>query len=316
MKLGENMKKRRLKKSVIYALILIIAGTLFLSTMIKNYKYHQSYPYKFEKLGYTKEEAKILSKNSKEESEKYLSLGYQKDLINLIQQKYFINDNLDAYLNYLKKDSKKSLQEVVSIINVGADKDWYEKPTKTDLSKEELMLVNKFNFLEKSYQPKDITEIALSYSYDGNSIKKEAYDAFTTMADKAEKEDINLIVSTSYRTYEQQEKTYNAIKQSSGTKSADQIAARPGFSEHQTGLALDIDTFDSYTGDFDQTEAFRWLKKNAHKYGFILRYPKGKEDITGFKYEPWHFRFVGIDVATKIYNADITFDEYYAYYLK
>ena len=97
---------------------------------------------------------------------------------------------------------------------------------------------------------------------------------------------------------------------------ADLKAARPGYSEHQTGLALDITTRLAEDEEFVNTEEFSWLKENAHKYGFILRYPEGKENITGYSYEPWHYRYVGIDVATKIYNENITFDEYYAYYIE
>ena len=87
--------------------------------------------------------------------------------------------------------------------------------------------------------------------------------------------------------------------------------------EHQTGLALNISTrLKEGEETFEDTEAYTWLLDNAYKYGFILRYPKDKEDITGFAFEPGHYRYVGIDVATKIHEEDITFDEYYAYYLE
>ena len=93
-------------------------------------------------------------------------------------------------------------------------------------------------------------------------------------------------------------------------------SARAGHSEHQTGLAIDIADLSLDYDNFEITKEFKWVKENAHKYGFIMRYPKGKFHITGFKYEPWHYRYVGIDVAKKIKEAGITFDEYYAYYVE
>ena len=96
---------------------------------------------------------------------------------------------------------------------------------------------------------------------------------------------------------------------------ADAFAARPDFSEHQTGLALDIITYGASGDNFDTTDAFKWLQKNADKYGFILRYPKGKEDITGYSYESWHYRYVGLEIAAYLKEHDMTYDEYYIRFL-
>ena len=125
------------------------------------------------------------------------------------------------------------------------------------------------------------------------------------------------MINSSYRPYKDQERVYNNYKDSRGESGADKIAARPGYSEHQTGLALDIFcTTNSSTKTFAESEAYRWLLDNSYKYGFILRYPEGKENITGYAFESWHYRYVGKDLATKIYNEGITFDEYYAYYIE
>ena len=95
------------------------------------------------------------------------------------------------------------------------------------------------------------------------------------------------------------------------------MAARAGHSEHQTGLSLDIfSKTDTTTSNFKNSLAYTWLTNNAYKYGFIERYPENKEDITGFSAEAWHWRYVGVDAATYIHENDITFDEYYAYYLE
>jgi len=101
-----------------------------------------------------------------------------------------------------------------------------------------------------------------------------------------------------------------------GVEEADTYSARPGFSEHQTGLTVDVDNAKlSYT-DFDKTNEFKWMMENAHRFGFILRYPKDKEDITGYSYESWHYRYVGVDIATYIYEHNITLDEYYVRFIE
>ena len=105
-------------------------------------------------------------------------------------------------------------------------------------------------------------------------------------------------------------------KEKNGQAYADQFAARPDFSEHQTGLALDIFTPGAGMTTFENTKAFKWLKENSYKYGFILRYPEGKEKLTGYSYEPWHYRYLGKDLAKKVYDSGLTFDEYYTYYLE
>ena len=106
---------------------------------------------------------------------------------------------------------------------------------------------------------------------------------------------------------------YDRYVKRDGKKKADIYSARPGYSEHQTGLCTDINTVDS---SFANTKEAKWLADNSYKYGFILRFPKGKEDITGYKYEPWHYRYVGEETAKIIYDEDLTLEEYYAYYIE
>ena len=127
---------------------------------------------------------------------------------------------------------------------------------------------------------------------------------------------VSLMVNSSYRPYKDQESIYKQYKNVS-LKYADSYAARPGYSEHQTGLAIDITSLENpLVKDFKVSPEYQWLKDNCYKYGFILRYPEGKEHITGYNTESWHFRYVGLEVAKKIYLENITFDEYYAYYIE
>lgn len=124
------------------------------------------------------------------------------------------------------------------------------------------------------------------------------------------------MVNSSYRSYKDQEEIYNDFKTVS-LKYADSYAARPGHSEHQTALAIDITSLEhKQAEEFNESEEYAWLKDNCHRFGFILRYPEGKEYLTGYSNESWHFRYVGIDAATTIHNENITFDEYYAYYVE
>ena len=132
------------------------------------------------------------------------------------------------------------------------------------------------------------------------------------MHEDASKEDIYLMINLGYRSYDDQEALYNKYEKTYGTYEADKLTARPGFSEHQSGLALDIfEINNSNYSTFKNTPACKWLKENAYKYGFILRYTEDTEKITGFSSEDWHYRYVGKNIAKLIYDNNITLEEYY-----
>lgn len=135
----------------------------------------------------------------------------------------------------------------------------------------------------------------------------EAYNALDEMQSAAAKEGIVLYVVSGFRDYDTQEAIYNNYVSYDGKANADRYSARPGHSEHQTGLAFDLNELEE---SFGETREGKWLAANAHKYGFIIRYPKGKEHITGYMYEPWHVRYLGKDIATKVYNSGLTLEEY------
>jgi D-alanyl-D-alanine carboxypeptidase len=244
-----------------------------------------------------------------------LSKDYNKYIIDIINSKYYLSKNLDKYLSYKEKHNKSSINDVISIINVGADKNWYQDAVKADTSKDKLMLVNKFNYLTEDYEIEDLVNMSIQYAFNGKQIKKEVDEAFKVMATAASKDGMKIVANSAYRTYDYQKSIYTSYKNNKGTEYADSYAARAGYSEHQTGLAIDVSTLKSTTDDFAKTKEFQWLIDNAYKYGFILRYPKGKEYITGYNYEAWHYRYVGKEIANKIHNEGITFDEYYAYYI-
>ena len=143
---------------------------------------------------------------------------------------------------------------------------------------------------------------------------KEAREAFEQMATDAKALGFDLVAFSGFRSYEYQTTLYNNYVNRDGKEEADRYSARPGHSEHQTGLAFDVGENSQQdlwlTAEFGETPAGKWLADNAHKYGFILRYPEGKEDITGFMYESWHFRYLGVKKATDVKKTGLTFEEY------
>ena len=118
---------------------------------------------------------------------------------------------------------------------------------------------------------------------------------------------LNIPLVSGYRSYATQEGLYNSYVAKDGEAVANTYSAKPGFSEHQTGLAFDIG---SVSRAFEGTAEAKWIEENAHLYGFIVRYPKGKTDITGYIYEPWHVRYLGKEVASKVKQSGLTLEEY------
>lgn len=138
-------------------------------------------------------------------------------------------------------------------------------------------------------------------------VNDEALNAFNEMQADAANEGLDIYISSSYRSYEDQERIYNSYVESDGKEAADTYSARPGHSDHQTGLTFDLNSIDD---SFGYTPESDWVKVNAHKYGFIIRYPEGKEDITGYQYEPWHIRYIGIEKATEVYESGLSLEEF------
>ena len=259
------------------------------------------------------EDSVVLGNNSiKEEYIDYYNVDALKNPFSLY--KYYNPKNIERYVNYFNKNNKFTVSKIVDNVNAGVDYDFYTHTKEADLSKDTLILVNKYNYLDEDYEPDNLVTIDEDYTLGWNNLmRKDAYEHFVEMADAANLEGIEIKNISAYRSYSMQEWLYEHYAEENDSYDiADTFSARAGFSEHQTGLALDINMVDD---DFVKSPDYLWLKDNSYKYGFILRYPKDKESITGYKFEPWHYRYVGVEVATYIYNNDITFDEYYGYYI-
>lgn len=235
-------------------------------------------------------------------------------LNNLMGLTYYDETKIDRYLKYMDNE-QYNYEEIIRVVNTNNDLEYFNDAVGANISDDILILVNKYNYLSSDYEPNDLEVVDTNYSYWG-SLRSEAALAFSEMVTVASQEGLKIINTSPYRSWELQNALYNNYVNSDGVKAADRYSARPGYSEHQTGLAVDVLTPTSNLDTFKNTKEFIWMQENSYKYGFILRYKAGMEYITGYMYEPWHYRYVGIEAAKTIYEEDLTFEEYYYYYVK
>ncbi len=311
--------KRKLNYKLIFMILIIIIIVIAGIIGVRKYiNYRNSYEYKLKNVGYTETEILDILKLENSTIDELLKKKYNRLNIKFIRQKYFLTKNLENYIQYYNDHKDDKISHIVSMVNVSADNDYYDEDIvkKADISKNELMLVNKFHYLDNTYAPNDIVKVSNQFAYGDNEIKQVVYEKFRSMYHDAKKKGLSLIITSSYRDYNFQKKLWDGYAAQKGEEWADSVSARAGYSEHQTGYTLDIVTYNATMSNFENTDEFKWLQDNAHKYGFILRYPKDKEDITGYSYESWHYRYVGEETAKKIKDLGITFDEYYAYYIE
>lgn len=174
-----------------------------------------------------------------------------------------------------------------------------------------ILLVNKTYPLPSTYQPKNpYKEITSDYLYGADYIEDYVMEAYLKMESDAKKEGLSLRITSGYRSYNVQNDLYNNYVTRDGKEEADTYSARAGHSEHQSGLCFDLNGTNT---NFINTPEGKWLNDNSYKYGFILRYPNGATNYTGYMYEGWHFRYVGVELATKLYNNGnwLSLEEYY-----
>ena len=247
-----------------------------------------------------KEENKNNNQEVKEEKNKYEKISYYK------------KENKKRYIAYEKENPTLTLEQIITYVNIGLDNPYYTNTKPADNLNTNLLLVNKYNYLTEDYVPNNLENISTTYARSGMQLVKEAKEAFETLSENAKKEGMNVIAMSSYRSYDYQVNLYNNYVAQDGKEAADKYSARPGYSEHQTGLAVDVYNLDLPYTSFEETEEFTWMQENAYKYGFILRFPKDKVDITGYQYESWHYRYVGKKVAKEIKDNNLTLEEYIA----
>ena len=263
-------------------------------------------------LGYSYTEINnIYNKLSTDSINIIINNTYIKDLNTIINLSYFKEDNLDRYLKYLNT-STKDLETSITYVNIGLDTDYYTNVINIDNQDDLAVLVNKYHKLSNDYVPSDLEKINSKYQWLGrsNELRKDAREAFEKMCEAATKDNIYIYAGSGYRSYQTQLYLYNTYVKRDGFKAAETYSARASYSEHQTGLAMDIANKSGFISKNDKE--YNWLVKNSYKYGFILRYPEDKENITGYMYEEWHYRYLGTTLAKEVYDSGLTYDEYLA----
>ena len=248
------------------------------------------------------------------------NISYLKDMDYIDISKYYEFKNFDAskyerYEAYLK-DNEYDLKDVVTYVNINLDLKPYTDTLEVDDPNSLNVLVNKYNYLPNGYSPSDLIYLDGAY---GNKVpvREILKDDFLKLQKTAKEEiGINLMPTTAYRNFSFQTTLYNNYVASDGKEKADTYSARPGYSEHQTGLAIDLRNTVLPSNIRLTDENFDWLLNNAYKFGFIIRFPKEKEFITGYQFENWHIRYVGESTAKIIYENNLTLEEYIDLYVK
>ena len=265
-------------------------------------------------IGYSIDEiTSIQNKLSLSDVKSYL-LGNKKfeNIVSFIYNPYFNISNLTRYISYYKKNPDYSFDQVVLNVEIGLDHEFYTNVKVIDNYYDIDALVNKYNKLPEEIKYDDLVTIQKPYSNNESlMLRSVAYNSLLKMIDSAKKDNIDLFVVSAYRTWEKQNSLFNNSQGAHGLKHALLYSAKPGHSEHQLGLAVDLN---STNESFSNTKEYEWLRENAYKYGFIERYPKGKESITGYGYEPWHYRYLGEKITTKMLKDNITYEEYLVKY--
>ena len=239
----------------------------------------------------------------------------KKDKVHYIEE-FFVYDfskikNYDRYVNYSDLNGDDS-EDVVIYVNMDLDKEEY-KDAIEEKNYDIDMVVNKHRYLNKDYTPK-LVDISTKYaSEEGMQLRKDALDSYIEMSNACEKDGLNIIINSAYRSYDDQVDIQEYYRKWYGDSYVEKYVAKPGFSEHQTGLAIDIGS--RSTNVFANSKEYKWMLDNSYKYGYIIRYEKKYEHMTLFRAEPWHYRYVGKKIAKEIHDKNITLEEYAVRYL-
>ncbi len=266
------------------------------------------------------------------EVNQFLDLKYEPEEINQIYA-FLRRDNIEKLLSSEKRNVKEyysitnfdvdkiyryeeyqmkhncSLKEAVLKVNIGLDHDFYTQIEEIENKNDFTVLVNKYHSLGE-YEPTDLKPLSYDARY---QLREQARNAFEELLSGAKLEGVFIRPYSAYRSYEYQASLYEKYVLQDGKEVADTYSARPGHSEHQTGLAVDVWS-EGFT-EITENDA-KWLQENSYKYGFIVRYTKENKSVTGYIEEPWHLRYLGFDIAWDVHEKGLAYDEYYDLYLK
>lgn len=224
---------------------------------------------------------------------------------------YYNNDNEQRYEEYKSKNTKLTDEDVVWMVNANLDNVFYSNINKISDTNSKLLLVNKYNKLPDDFVPKNLVK-----SSSGHYLTYDTNEAFERMKNDALKDGYTLGIASAYRSISSQNYLYNNYLNQDNQDVVDTYSARAGYSEHHTGEAIDLIGSFGSIDEFEQTKESKWVEENAYKYGFIIRYKKEYENITGYKYEPWHIRYIGVEASVDMMDKKIdTLEEYYEKYI-
>lgn len=226
---------------------------------------------------------------------------------------HFVEGNRERYLRYQQTHPELDSWDVVTQVNIGLDKPFYTGIQTVPDPNSLTVLCNKYWSLPADYVPQDLRGLSSGIvAGASNQIRREAADAFEQLCADAKAQGYTILCQSAYRSYAAQDSLYRRYAAQDGASNADIYSARAGHSDHQTGLVVDVKNASRPYNQFGQTAEYQWAKDHIHEYGFMIHYPEGKQDITGYKPEAWHWRYVGKETATALYRLGLTLDEYCA----
>ena len=264
--------------------------------------------------GYSNQDINILFAHGTSES---ISEFAKRDKVRYLEEFFSIDyaklENYDRYVKH-SDETGDDEEDTVLIVNLDLDKEDYTEVKTVDKFSFD-MLVNKHRGLSEDFVPDNLVNIESKYASSNDlQINKTVMNQYIKMYRAALSEGYELIINSAYRSYSDQQEISDLYLKTYGQEYVDKYVAKPGFSEHQTGLAFDIGS--KSVNVFLNSKEYTWMQENAYKYGFIMRFTPRNQDFTGFKSEPWHYRYVGEDIAKYIYeHKNMAFEEYYAMFL-
>ena len=266
------------------------------------------------KVGYSNHEINIILSHG---TDKSVSEFAKRDKVHYLEEFFSYDfaklENYDRYVQYSDESGENELETILHI-NLNLDKPDYEDAYEVkDFTID--MLINKHRYLGEDFEPNDLTDIPAEYAAENDfKCSRLALNAFIEMNNAATKDGYSLIINSAYRSYQDQVDLVELYRNSYGDSYVEKYVAYPGFSEHQTGLAFDIGS--RRVNVFANSKEFVWMKDNAYKYGFVMRYDERYQDLTGFRKEPWHYRYVGKEIAKYVYeHNNMSLEEYFVLFL-
>ncbi|KAF0226856.1 MAG: D-alanyl-D-alanine carboxypeptidase [Erysipelotrichaceae bacterium] len=256
-------------------------------------------------LGYTKKEINVLGLLDRSILIQVIEGKVIEDPVAWFNTDFFLPSKMIRYLDFQRIKPSYSYRKIVELVNTNRDREVYTETILADFEAS-ILLVNKYHYVPKEYVPDNLVE---AKGCGRPTLQADAANAYDLMCQAITDAKLPLSTSTSYRSYAFQSILYNQYLKIYGKAETDQFSARPGYSEHQTGLAVDVNAGVGGMGLFINSDSYDWMIANAHRFGFILRYPQGKEDVTGYQFESWHYTYVGVDIANWIKTKGITLDE-------